>query len=538
MLVLVQLRDVSVHFGVQKVLDCLDLTIREGERLGLVGENGAGKSTLLSVLAGERTPDSGSVQRFAEAAWVRQFGAIEGERDAALDARLHALEPREGLSGGEQTRLRLARALGQHAPLLLLDEPTANLDWEGCEQLERLLDAHSGGFVLVSHDRTLLDRVCQGILALENGKIQRYTGNWSAYRQQREQERAREHFEYEQYRAEEKRLKQAIQGMREARDQVRKTPGRMGNSEARLHKRKSTGAQKQLDHLRSALESRLGHLEAKERPRTETEWNLSDANFSSLVSETALRVEDLTLWAGKKLLLEKASMTVPARGCTALLGPNGCGKTTLLRALVAQRPGIRWSPGLRVGYFSQDALETLSESESVLENVMKDCNRPQAQARTALARLGLGAGSVEKPVGALSGGERAKCLLVKLLLGPSNLLILDEPGNHLDIYASEALDQLLQAYPGAILLVSHDRRMVGSVARRLVRFEDKRLKTFEGPLELEGKREDTKQMEEAVLRMRMAELAGRIAMPAKGDDVEALRAAWDQEALRLRQLKG
>ncbi|MEL7604351.1 MAG: ATP-binding cassette domain-containing protein, partial [Bacillota bacterium] len=195
-MVLIHLRDVSVHFGTRKVLDRLDLTIREGERLGLVGENGAGKSTLLSVLAGERTPDVGSVQRFAEAAFVRQFGAIEGARDAALDARLHALEPREGLSGGEQTRLRLARALGQHAPLLLLDEPTANLDWEGCEQLERLLDAHSGGFVLVSHDRALLDRVCKGILALENGRLTRYAGNWSAYRQQREQQRERERFEY------------------------------------------------------------------------------------------------------------------------------------------------------------------------------------------------------------------------------------------------------------------------------------------------------------------------------------------------------
>ncbi|HML46349.1 MAG TPA: ATP-binding cassette domain-containing protein, partial [Clostridia bacterium] len=456
----------------------------------------------------------------------------------ALEARLHALEPREGLSGGEQTRLRLARALGQHAPLLLLDEPTANLDWEGCEQLECLLAAHSGGFVLVSHDRALLDRVCQGILALENGALVRYAGNWSAYRQQRERQRERERFEYEQYRAEEKRLKQAIQGMREARDQVRKTPTRMGNSEARLHKRKSTGAQKQLDHLRSALESRLGQLETKERPREETEWNLSDANFSGLISETALRVKDLTLWAGKKLLLEKASMIVPARDCTAVLGPNGCGKTTLLRALVSQRPGIRWSPGLHIGYFSQDTLETLVETESVLENVMRDCARPQAQARTVLARLGLGAGSVEKQVRVLSGGERAKCLLVKLLLGPSNLLVLDEPGNHLDIYASEALDQLLKSYPGAIVLVSHDRRMVETVARRVVRFEDHRLKTFEGSLELEGTREDTKKVEESVLRMRMAELAGRIAMPSKGDDVEVLRAAWDREALRLRQLRG
>jgi macrolide transport system ATP-binding/permease protein len=344
--------------------------------------------------------------------------------------------------------------------------------------LERLLDAHRGGFLLVTHDRALLDRVCEGILALENGALTRYTGGWSDYRRVWAERRARAQAEYDQYRAEEKRIKCAIQGAKETRDQVRKTPARMGNSEARLHKRAFTGVQKHLDQARNALESRLEHLDVKQRPGTETQLRASEGVLGGregVVSETALRLEDLTLCAGTKRLLTHAEAYVPSKGCTALIGPNGCGKSTLLRAILNGREGIRPAPGLRMGYFSQDVLETLDPRRSLLENVMDESVHPQDVARTVLARLGMSARDVQKPAGALSGGERSKCLLVRLMLSQSNFLLLDEPGNALDIYALDALETLLKAYPHGILLVSHDRRMVESTADKVLRFEEERL---------------------------------------------------------------
>ncbi|MDR1599196.1 MAG: ATP-binding cassette domain-containing protein [Oscillospiraceae bacterium] len=478
---LVTLTNVAVRFGLTDALDGVSVDIQPGERLGLVGENGAGKSTLLAVIAGELRPDSGAARVAANVAFARQYGgpgaSVGADSDPELDARLRVSELEDEsrgfdvMSGGERARVKLARAFGERAPLLLLDEPTANLDADGCAELERLLRAYSGAFILVSHDRALLDGVCDGIIALEAGKLRRYSGGWSDYKRVREEQRERELFEYEQFRAEEKRLKRAIQGAREKRDQVKKTPSRMGNSEARLHKRGYTAIQKQLDSQRHALESRVEQLDKKARPTAETRLRMSEnlpKGCQGVVSDTALRVTRLTLYGGDKPLLREADAAIPSRGITALTGPNGCGKSTFLRAIAAgtHPDAIRPANGLRVGYFSQDALETLSPTDTLLDNVMRESAYPQDIARTALARLGLTAADMLKPAGALSGGERAKCLLTRLLLASYNFLLLDEPGNYLDIYAMDALETLLATYPHGMLLVSHDRRLVERVAAR------------------------------------------------------------------------
>lgn len=487
---LVTLTNVSVRFGLTDVLDGVSVDIKPGDRLGLTGENGAGKSTLLAVIAGELKPDGGTVRAAADAAFARQYGGTNSrvgeDSDPELDARLRVAElnasgqDEDEMSGGERTRVKLARAFGERAPLLLLDEPTANLDADGCVELERLLNAYPGAFILVSHDRALLDGVCDGILALEGGRLRRYNGGWSDYKRVREEQREREAFEYEQYRAEERRLKQAIQGTREKRDQVKKTPARMGNSEARLYRRGYTAVQKQLDRQRKQLESRLGHLDKKTRPTVETKLRVSDnplKDCPAIVSDTALRIVRLTLYGGDKLLLQEVNAEISSRCVTALTGPNGCGKSTLLRAIAsnAHPDEIRQANGLRIGYFSQDALETLSSRDTLLDNVMRESAYPQDVARTAMARLGLTAEDMMKPAGVLSGGERAKCLLVRLLLGNNNFLLLDEPGNYLDIYALDALEALLDAYPHGMLLVSHDRRLVERVASRSLAIRGKGL---------------------------------------------------------------
>lgn len=265
---------IRVTFGLRRVLDIDRFELRDGERVGLVGENGAGKSTFLRVLAGKQEMDEGQISRFAPVSLLGQMDSADdraGEvRDKKLRAQFHAPAASDTLSGGERTRRRIARALEQNAHILLADEPTSDLDAQGVETLERHLSRYEGALVIVSHDRALLNALCTSIAHLEDGRLRLYPGNYDQFRAQLERAREFEQFEYDQYRGEQARLRNAIQDRRERASQVR-LPKRMGNSEARLHRREATEVAEKLQGSRKALESRLNHLEAKERPREDPE---------------------------------------------------------------------------------------------------------------------------------------------------------------------------------------------------------------------------------------------------------------------------
>jgi len=205
---------IRVSFGLRLVLDIDRLELRDGDKIGLVGENGAGKTTLLNVLSGARTPDGGQVRSLGPVALFRQDRRdAPGEATRELRSRFHAPEAGENLSGGEETRRRIAAALSSDARVLLADEPTSDLDREGVEQLTDALKKFSGALLLVSHDRVLLDDVVTAVWELADGKITSYPGNYSAYREQLLNKRAFERFEYDQYRSEQARLRKATQSM-------------------------------------------------------------------------------------------------------------------------------------------------------------------------------------------------------------------------------------------------------------------------------------------------------------------------------------
>ena len=544
---LLEANHIQKTYGTRTVLDIDSLRIYDGERVALIGENGAGKSTLLSVLCGDTPPDRGTVTRFCAVSCIRQSGQAQEDGSGHLLSVMKAPRLRDGLSGGELTRGRIARALADDTPLLFADEPTTDLDMNGAETLLRLLKNRRGALVLVSHDRTLLNALCTRVLHLEDGKITDFPGTYDDYRRELERKRAFQQAEYDRYRAEKARLKALAQQKAEWAASVKKAPSRMGNSEARLHTREYTNAVLHQSAARRTVLDRMDRLEKKEKPRDLPEIRMTLGLDTPIRARTALSARCERLTAGGKTLLENAELTLPTGSRTALTGENGCGKTTLMRALRGEAaPGtaftgeIRLNPGARTAWFDQDHAKMLRDDWTVLENVTSDSQRQDAQARTVLARLGLAGDAVFKPAGVLSGGEKAKVSLAKLLLSSANLLLMDEPTNHLDVFTMEALEALLRDYGGTLLFVSHDRAFVSAVATRELVMAGGSLKTVEtAPARTPpDEAPDAARLDVTALEMRLAALAARLSAPRKGDRPDLLREEYEalaQQLIRLRQ---
>lgn len=546
---ILEAKDIVLHYGIRKVLDIDRFCLYDGERVGLVGENGAGKSTLLKVLAGRITPDEGTVKRLSPITVITQLGDTDlgdAEIDEKLVSEFSVKERREGLSGGERTRRRIAGALSKEAGALFADEPTVDLDGDGIRTLEKHLISYKGAVILVSHDRTLLDKVCTRICEIADGRLTDFPGNYSSYREERERRLQFARDEYKAYRAEETRIRHMIQRETELASQKQHLPDRMGNSEARLHKREVTNVQGKIHQVRRAFESRLDRLEVKERPREDADIRIEMGALRGITSRTAFTIDRLYLKGGERTLLKNASFTVPAGERTALIGPNGCGKTTLLRHIVSGGAGVRVSPGVKIGYFGQDHAEVLDLSRTVLENALSESVFPESDVRTVLARLNIRAGDVMKPAGVLSGGERAKTALARLLVSDANALILDEPTNHLDILSVEALEGVLKEYAGTLILVSHDRAFVSAVATYLVFIRDRRTEAFAGSVSAyeeetarraRGRDEAALSIQITTLEMKLAALSDRLSAPKKGDSPEALNGEYLRLAQELQTLR-
>lgn len=522
-----------------------NLKIYQGERIGIVGRNGAGKTTLLKVLGGEVEPDEGIVRVLGSLQKISQFGVTDNLEAAPALAgkfRLMGLDPAV-MSGGELTRLKIAACFSAQSHLILADEPTSNLDLEGVQLLEDYLKEYQGAVVLISHDRALMDALCQRILEVEAGKVREYPGNYSAYREQRDARLKRERFEYEQYLQEQKRLREAVLEKQQQARSVRKAPRRMGNSEARLHKGKAGEIKAKLDRASKAIETRLLKLEHKKPPgRLETVF-FPFKGDATLSSKVAVSGENLCKSYGGRIILGNASFFVPRGTRTALVGANGSGKTTLLRMIAQREPGVCLAEGTRIGYFSQD-LGWLNESGSVLDNVLQDSIYTPGEVRGLLARMLFKGEEINKPVRLLSGGERVKVALARLLARDVNLLLLDEPTNYLDIPSLEALEELLLRFPGTILLVAHDRVFLDRVTDQTLIISDGKLVRYLGNytgyrqhLEYE---QDGRDIRERVLQLelRLNLVLGKLCSPSGKDDLAALDGEYRSLSRELQALKG
>jgi pleuromutilin/lincosamide/streptogramin A transport system ATP-binding/permease protein len=527
MTMLFEASQVEMFIGGRRLFKADQLRIAPGERIGLVGMNGAGKTTLLRLIAGEAQPDAGSVR-------------IAGSR-----AVIPQLKPDEGtLSGGETTAQYMERALAERAALLLADEPTMHLDADHIRRLEKALAAYEGAVVVVSHDREFLDRVCARIWAIEDGVVTAYSGNYSFYREARELARRQHREQYEAYVEKRRQLEEAVRQKAQKAARVVKRPRNLGPSEARMGKDYFGSVQKGIHQSIRALRTRIGKLERVDKPREPDRVRMSVPEAARLGSRAVIRVDGLEARAGGRLLWRDVRFALPAGSKTALLGPNGSGKTTLLRRILERSEGVAIAPAARIGYFSQN-LDLLRPERSVMDNVSDGAAQPPEVVRAVLARLLFRRDDVYKPVGVLSGGERVRTALAKLIVGDVNVMVLDEPTNFLDIPSIEALESLLADYGGTVLFVTHDRRFADRTADRILEIRDGRVHVFEGGYrEYEEHKSRMAEAGDAALEeelmmveTKLSETLGKLSMPGPGDDPEALDAAFRELAAKRNELR-
>ena len=509
--------DIRLEYGTDVILQKINFSINEGDRLGIVGVNGAGKSTLLRIIAGTTEPSGGSIfiakgktvgmleqnamlesdktlteemaNAFSECQRIeKRLSELQSEIEANASAphdeayermisdftrltekfreiggyeyksRIRSMLTRFGfpeseqnktidtLSGGERTRLALVRLLLVEPDILILDEPTNHLDTDTLYWLEEHLRAYPKTLLVVSHDRYFLDRTATKILDIENTKAELYTGNYSAFATQKLEARKRQQKLYDLQQKEIARIEGIIQ-----------TQIHFGQEHNYIT---IASKKKQIEHMDKvdAPENTPGHIRLAFAEAAES-------------GNDVLEADGLAKSFGERKLFSDISFMVKKRDHVIIMGPNGCGKSTLIKILGgfidADCGALEYGTGVIAGYYDQEQ-KTLDENKTVLEEL---CDAHEkltiTQIRTALAGFLFFAEDMEKKVSVLSGGEKARLMLCKMILSKVNLLILDEPTNHLDIASREALENALLSFGGTIIAVSHDRYFMKKLATRI-----------------------------------------------------------------------
>lgn len=477
---LIHAENIVVAYGEQTVLDFDRFYLYEGERIGLVGVNGSGKTTLLEILAGERMPDNGRIQRNCNPFYFRQFGAEPDPYALDFDeaGRMGVWEQvwQKQVSGGENTRLRLAELFTCERAVAFLDEPTANLDYKGIEALEKRLRGIET-MVLVTHDRALCNALCGRIVELSFGKLTSYDGNYDDYLLQKEERQKTQQEEYDRYCEEKHRLEKVFREKKSKARSMSKRPSKLSASDAKtiafIANRKPEDKAKSMERSARNVQKRIEHMEVKERPKAEArmrpDFRLTNPPENAIV----IRGEHISFGYGDKRIFDDCSFVVHNGSRLAVIGDNGAGKTTFLDLICAGN-GITVVPKARIGYLKQNFSQICLE-KTVLENIRKVSIQSESVTRTILARLLLTGRDMEKPAGALSGGERMKLAFAMLFVSNVNLLMMDEPTNYLDIPSIEALEALLCEYEGTLIFTSHDKTFVEHVATEKMLLKDGKL---------------------------------------------------------------
>lgn len=544
-MLLVECSKIKKYFGDRLILEVDDLKIYSGNCIGIVGANGAGKTTLINILSKRLEPDEGFVKLYKKAGYISQLDSPDNKSLSSETASKFGVKTSwdETMSGGEKTKFKVAAVLEEGNMIIFADEPTSNMDMESIGLMEESFEDYAGTLIVISHDRSFLDKLCNRILEIENGKIKMYNGNYTDYYRQKMEERTRAQFEYEEYVKEKRRLEGVIHELRQKEQSIKGPPKRMGNSEARLHKMGGQKAKLNYDKTIKNVRKRIEHLEVKERPKDEKKIRLDILESGKSYSKILIEGKNISKSFDDKVIFENADFVIENGAKIALIGPNGCGKSTLVKMIMENHDGIKISQTAKIGYFSQN-LNILKGNLSIIENVMEKSIYPEEFARLFLGRLLFRGESVYKKVNVLSGGELVKVSFAKIFLQDINMLILDEPTNYLDIASLEVIEEALKEYDRTLLFVSHDRHFIKSVANQIMTIENKKIKLFRGSYEeyldrknnLGSYNNQTKEEQIIVLKNRLSEVIGRLSAPSKNDDIEELDREYKKILEELKKL--
>ncbi|MES2694905.1 MAG: ABC-F family ATP-binding cassette domain-containing protein [Verrucomicrobiota bacterium] len=490
--------DVSKSYGTRELFSDVSLFIARTDRLGLVGPNGAGKSTLFGLILGEEKPDTGTIEweRGADFGFLPQESAPAGDETilhiATSGKQLeptddnydidYTLEPRakkilaglgfkEGdadklaktFSGGWVMRAHLARLLVAEPALLLLDEPTNHLDLEALLWFQEYLTRYPGGLVVISHDRAFLNALCTGMLELRAGTLHYYHGNYDNFLQEKEARKSQQ--------------AQLFKNQQREIAHLQKFVDRFGAKASMASRAKSK--EKQIERLEAV---------AVEEPHEE----LKRINFQfPQPPRSGLKVielEHVQQAYGTHVVYKDLNFTAERGQRLVLVGPNGAGKSTLLKILAGVLPiqagTVELGSNVVPGYFAQNRLDNLDPELTVFENVMSlrtnENQLTEQQARAILGAFLFRKDDVHKPIGVLSGGEKSRLALARILVKPPNLLLMDEPTTHLDIQSIDSLIGALKAYEGTLIFISHDVHFIKALAQNVLHVHSGRLTPYAG----------------------------------------------------------
>lgn len=515
---LVTLDSVAFGYGGNLIFEKVSFALNEGERVGLIGANGEGKTTLIKLILGEHECESGSILRknglkigyleqnggyssgntvYAEmraifkeelaaveklSALSAELAVAEGHAYEVLSAKFESLNKYitahdcfevdvkiktvlngmgfkdaydrviDTMSGGEKTRLKLARLLLEAPDLLILDEPTNHLDITTLFWLEEYLQSFKGAVFVVSHDRYFLDKTVGRILEIENKRLTSFSGNYSKYKILKAELYERRLKEYEAQQEERAKLQDYVD-----RNIVRATTAKSAQSRVK----------------------QLERMEILEKPYIPAKPPVFRFTYEVQPYERVLEIKSLDLERGGKKLIENCSLVVKRGDKLALVGENGTGKSSLLKEIISGNPAVTAGRFVRFAYYDQETANLNGENTVLAELWERHVGYTQTEARSALARCGLFAEDMDKPVKALSGGERVKLALCILECEHGNVLLMDEPTNHLDLPAREALETALKNFNGTLVFVSHDRYFISALAESIAEIEGGKLNYYD-----------------------------------------------------------
>lgn len=527
----IELNKIKKNYGLKNILDGFSLELKTGERVALIGQNGSGKSTILKIIAKQERVDSGtinirngakigilnqiyenekediSVEKFLYKSFEeilkveKKLNKLETQMSTEVDAdKLEKIINEYGrmqerfslmggyeiqerfnkicsrfyinkellkqsynlLSGGEKTRVNLAKLLLTQPEILLLDEPTNHLDIHSLEFLEELILKYKGTVLIVSHDRYFLDKVINKTVLLENGKENIYYGNYSYFLKEDER---RTLAQFENYKNQQKQ----IEKMKESILTLRKFGDLAGNE--MFFKRAKN------------IEKRLEKMEIIDRVDLNKKSLDLKFNIKKRSGNDVLKLENVEKKFDQKVIFKDANLTLNYGEKVALIGKNGSGKSTLIKMILGQDTNfqgeLKLGTSIKIGYISQNIIFEDNE-KTVLDYFLEGNNLSETEARSKLAKYGFRQENAFKRIGKLSGGEKVRIILMKLIQKDINFLILDEPTNHIDIDTREILEEALKEYKGTALFVSHDRFFINAIANRVLNIEDYKIKSYYG----------------------------------------------------------